>query len=82
MIPGMGHCAGGEGPFVFDAISTLDKWVETGRAPERIVVSNPPGTRARTRPLCPWPEEAVYSGEGNTDEEKNFKCAAAVRSVK
>jgi len=30
----------------------------------------------------PWPEEAVYSGEGNTDEEKNFKCAAAVRSVK
>jgi hypothetical protein len=82
MIPGMGHCAGGDGPFVFDAISTLDKWVETGRAPERIVVSNPPGTRARTRPLCPWPEEAVYSGEGNTDEEKNFKCAAAVRSVK
>jgi len=75
MIPGMGHCAGGEGPFVFNAISTLDKWVETGRAPERIVVSNPPGTRARTRPLCPWPEEAVYSGAGSTDEEKSFKCA-------
>lgn len=75
MIPGMGHCAGGDGPFVFNAISTLDKWVETGRAPERIVVSNPPGTHARTRPLCPWPEEAVYSGEGNTDDEKNFKCA-------
>jgi hypothetical protein len=75
MIPGMGHCAGGEGPFVFDAISTLDKWVESGRAPERIVVSNPPGASARTRPLCPWPQEATYSGQGSTDEEKNFACA-------
>jgi feruloyl esterase len=74
MIPGMGHCAGGEGPFVFDAISTLDKWVETGRAPERIVVSNPPNAPARTRPLCPWPQEALYSGEGSTDDEKSFKC--------
>jgi hypothetical protein len=76
MIPGMGHCAGGAGPFVFDAISTLDKWVESGHAPDRIVVSNPPGALARTRPLCPWPQEATYSGQGSTDEEKNFTCAA------
>jgi tannase/feruloyl esterase len=76
MIPGMGHCAGGDGPFVFDAISTLDTWVATGRAPERIVVSNPSGAPKRTRPLCPWPQEAVYSGQGSTDDEKNFTCAA------
>jgi len=79
MIPGMAHCAGGEGPFVFDAISTLDKWVETGRAPDRIVVSNPPGAPARTRPLCPWPQQAVYSGKGSTDDEKNFRCALPAR---
>jgi feruloyl esterase len=77
MIPGMGHCAGGDGPFVFDAISTLDKWVDTGRAPERIVVSNPPNAPARTRPLCPYPQEAVHNGAGSTDDEKNFQCAAA-----
>jgi hypothetical protein len=76
MIPGMGHCGGGDGPFLFDAISTLDTWVDTGRAPERIVVSNPPNAPARTRPLCPWPQEAVYSGQGSSDDEKNFKCAA------
>jgi feruloyl esterase len=75
MVPGMGHCSGGEGPFMFDVISTLDKWVETGRAPERIVASNPPGAPARTRPLCPYPQEAVYSGDGSTDDEMNFKCA-------
>jgi feruloyl esterase len=74
MIPGMGHCAGGDGPWMFDAISTIDKWVETKTAPERIVVSNPPGAPARTRPLCPWPQEALYSGQGSTDEEKNFRC--------
>ncbi len=76
MIPGMGHCAGGDGPFVFDAISTIDTWVETKRAPERIVVSNPPSAPARTRPLCPWPQEAAYSGQGSSDDEKNFKCEA------
>jgi hypothetical protein len=76
MIPGMGHCGGGDGPFVFDAISTIDQWVETGHAPERIVVSNPPGASTRTRPLCPHPQEAVYTGSGSTDEEKNFKCSA------
>jgi len=75
LIPGMGHCAGGEGPFVFSAISTLDTWVETGHAPERIVVSNPPNAPARTRPLCPYPQEAIYSGSGSTDDEKSFKCA-------
>jgi Tannase and feruloyl esterase len=75
MIPGMGHCYGGEGPFVFDAISTLDKWVGTGHAPERIVVSNPPGAPPRTRPLCPHPAKALYSGVGNSDDERNFKCS-------
>jgi hypothetical protein len=76
LIPGMGHCAGGDGPFVFDPISTLDQWVDTGHAPERIVVSNPPGAVKRTRPLCPHPQEAVYSGAGSTDEEQSYKCAA------
>jgi hypothetical protein len=80
MVPGMGHCSGGDGPFVIDVISTIDQWVESGRAPERIVASNPPNAAtARTRPLCPYPQEAAYSGSGSTDEEKNFKCAAPPR---
>lgn len=79
MIPGMGHCAGGEGPFLFDAISTLDVWVASGKAPERIVVRNPPNLPARTRPLCPYPQEAHYTGSGSTDEEQNFRCMAPAR---
>jgi hypothetical protein len=74
MIPGMGHCEGGDGPFVFDVIGAIDRWVETGRAPDRIVVSNPPDKPVRTRPLCPYPERATYSGTGSRDDEKNFRC--------
>jgi len=76
MVPGMGHCSGGDGPFVIDALSALDSWVETGRAPERIIASNPPGALPRTRPLCPYPQEAVYSGHGSTDLEQSFRCSA------
>ncbi len=81
MIPGMQHCAGGDGPFVFDPISIVDRWVETGQAPERIVVSNPPNAPPRTRPLCPHPQVAVYSGTGSTDDEKSFKCAVPARRL-
>ena len=75
MAPGMGHCAGGEGPSVMDLVSVIDSWVATGKAPERIVASNPPNAPKRTRPLCPYPQEAVYSGKGSTDSEENFTCA-------
>jgi hypothetical protein len=75
MVPGMGHCAGGTGTDRFDAIAALDRWIETDAAPERIeaerVVS---GERVRTRPLCAWPETAVYSGTGSTDDSANFSC--------
>lgn len=78
MVPGMGHCGGGDGPFVFDALSVIDTWVEKGDAPERIVVSEPPGKPAMTRPLCPYPQVAQYTGEGSTDEAANFQCKGTV----
>jgi feruloyl esterase len=74
LVPGMGHCGGGDGPSVIDTISSIDGWVSTGHAPQRIIVSNPPGATPRTRPLCPYPQQAVYSGQGSTDEEQNFRC--------
>jgi hypothetical protein len=79
MVPGMGHCAGGDGPSVIDVIGAIDDWVASGHAPERIIASNPPGAPPRTRPLCPYPQEAVYAGNGSTDEAGNFRCSAPVR---
>lgn len=76
MVPGMGHCSGGSGPFVFDVIAVLDRWLETGTPPERIIARNPPDAPARTRPLCPFPREAVYVGTGSTDDANSFRCEA------
>ncbi len=75
MAPGMGHCAGGEGPSAFDALTVIEEWVEEGMAPDRIVVSRTrDGAVDRTRPLCPYPQLAVYTGTGSTDDAENFVC--------
>ena len=77
MVPGMGHCGGGEGPNNFDMVSAIEQWVEQGRAPQRIIASRIEGGKVvRTRPLCPYPQTAQYSGSGSTDEAANFVCKA------
>jgi feruloyl esterase len=75
MVPGMGHCRGGEGPNTFDTVSALEQWVENGRAPERIVASHSRDGRVdRTRPLCPYPQVARYDGRGSIDDAASFTC--------
>jgi len=75
MAPGMNHCQGGDGPSNFDMLSVLEQWVEQGKAPDRILASHMTGGKAdRTRPLCPYPQVAIYNGKGSTDDAQNFTC--------
>jgi feruloyl esterase len=75
MVPGMGHCAGGDGPSTFDMVSALDRWVTTNKPPDRIIASKvATGTTVRTRPLCPYPQVATYRGSGSTDDAASFSC--------
>lgn len=77
MVPGMGHCSGGDGTDTFDAVAALERWVEQGTAPEVLPASRVRGgTVERTRPLCAYPLVATYKGSGSTDEAANFTCAA------
>jgi len=77
MAPGMAHCGGGDGPNTFDMVRVLEQWVEEGKAPDRIPASHATnGVVDRTRPLCPYPQVAVYTGKGSTDEAANFACKA------
>ena len=77
MAPGMAHCGGGDGPNRFDMISALEQWVEKGKAPDSIIASrDKDGKVDRTRPLCPYPQVAIYKGSGSTDEAANFSCKA------
>jgi feruloyl esterase len=75
MEPGVGHCGGGVGPSRFDPIGVLEQWVEKKLAPDSIVASHDVGgTVDRTRPLCPYPQTAVYKGSGSTNDATNFVC--------
>jgi feruloyl esterase len=75
MVPGMGHCGGGEGPNTFGMMTALELWKEQGKTPTRIVASHrTAGKVDRTRPLCPYPQVAKYKGSGSVDDEGNFTC--------
>ena len=76
--PGMGHCGGGEGPNVFDALTPLEQWREQGKAPSSILATHSTSGKVdRSRPLCPYPQIAHYKGTGSVDQAENFFCAAA-----
>ncbi|WP_105567607.1 tannase/feruloyl esterase family alpha/beta hydrolase [Microbacterium halophytorum] len=86
-VPGMAHVQGGQATDQFDALGTLVSWVEQGEAPDRIVATargagNPAGANNevpadwsadRTRPLCPYPEVARYTG-GDPESAESFAC--------
>jgi feruloyl esterase len=75
MVPGMGHCGGGTGVNTFNMAASLDAWVTTGKAPEQVPASRVRnGVSDRTRPLCPYPQIAVYKGTGSLDDGANFSC--------
>jgi hypothetical protein len=74
--PGVGHCGGGVGPSPVDAFTPLVNWVEKGVPPQTLLASGgsaaPP--TGRTRPLCPYPQTAIYNGAGNKDDAASFHC--------
>jgi feruloyl esterase len=75
MVPGMGHCGGGDGATTFDMVAALDRWVTFGNAPAVVPASRVrEGQVDRTRPLCAYPQFAVYKGNGSTDDAANFEC--------
>ena len=42
LIPGMSHCAGGEGNDQFDLLSALMAWTEKGQAPDKLITAKAP----------------------------------------
>jgi feruloyl esterase len=72
MVP---SASGSRGPDSFDSLPDLERWVEQGIPPRSIVASHKTsGVVDRTRPICPYPERAVYKGSGSTDDAANFEC--------
>ena len=97
MVPGMGHCGGGTGANMFgnggrsaasatadpdrDVLAALERWVEQGVAPERIIATGTQTadpSKTMTRPLCPYPQIARYQGTGDSNTAESFTCAVPV----
>jgi feruloyl esterase len=75
MVPGMMHCRGGPGPDQFNVVGAMERWVESGAAPDQLLAAHTVGNRVdMTRPLCPYPQVAQWTGTGNTDDAANFSC--------
>lgn len=62
-----------------DSLKAMMAWVEKGRVPEYII-----GTKyvndtthdevLRQRPMCIYPKQAKYTGEGDVDDAANWEC--------
>jgi feruloyl esterase len=77
MVPGMQHCSGGAGTDQFNKMAVLERWREDGVAPGAIIASHVTNAQVdMTRPLCPYPQVAVYKGAGSTNDAGNFSCKA------
>jgi hypothetical protein len=78
LVPGMNHCSASGGPStdLYDALTPLRQWVEEGIAPDRIIAKAGPAAPwpGRTRPLCPFPQEARYNGSGSIEDAASFTC--------
>jgi hypothetical protein len=81
--PSVGHCGGGAPgtPQPQNLFGALVNWVENGVQPDQILAQTSVGGVTRTRPLCPYPQTAIYSGEGSTDDAANFSCGGNLEKL-
>jgi feruloyl esterase len=86
VVPGMEHCAGGDGAYQIDWLGAMEDWVERGHVPGALAATHPlmtapPGAppspgRAFTRPVCAYPQVARYQGSGDSTDAASFHCVA------
>jgi feruloyl esterase len=63
-----------------DAVSALLDWVENNHAPDKFiatkfnVVDDLDSGIQMQRPICAYPEQAIYNGSGNIYDAMNFHC--------
>ena len=80
MIPGVDHCGILSGPGInqggIDLLTALERWLDTGDAPDSLLTTHrdADGAVNWTRPVCAYPAEATYTGDGDWTDAANFTC--------
>ena len=66
------------GPDKVDWLTAISEWVEKDKAPERLLASRTDGNgkTVLSRPLCPYPQVAIYDGKGDPAVAESFACGA------
>jgi feruloyl esterase len=78
----MNHCQyGGYALDSFDPLTAIVNWVEGDVAPDSMIAGTSPNNTAqpagRTRPLCPYPKFAQYTGgPAGSEAAASFTCVA------
>ncbi len=63
-----------------NAFRAVEEWVEEGHAPDAIVATkyaksfDPASGVRMTRPACPYPQQAQYTGKGSARSAASFVC--------
>ena len=85
LVPGAGHGGGGLSCWVTNTngFNAMVDWVENRIEPGAIIGSRNANVdvnypNPRTRPNCPYPEVARYSGTGSIDDAANFMCVPPI----
>ena len=75
MVPRMGHGAG-RGPDQFNMLAALERWIEAGIGPDRILAQHINKNYVDAeRPLCPYPRVPRWKRSGSKNDAANFECA-------
>lgn len=71
LLPGVYHCAGGEGPSRIDLLTPMMSWVEKDQAPDA-VLAMPASSEGHARPVFPYPDVAVYDPRGDMNSPASY----------
>ncbi|CAJ0720817.1 Mono(2-hydroxyethyl) terephthalate hydrolase [Ralstonia edaphis] len=84
LVPGVGHCGGGEGFPNIDLVSKITGWVEQSSAPNDVMTyqTDTSNNVTASRPVYPYPAVAKYSGSGDWHEGANYAKAAPQYNVR
>jgi feruloyl esterase len=75
LVPGQGHCWEQPGRVAdeFNPLAVIDRWVESGEAPDEVIADYTGEGRPRSAKLCPYPGFARFQG-GDAARAESFRC--------
>jgi pimeloyl-ACP methyl ester carboxylesterase len=75
LVPGQGHCWEQPGQVAdeFNPLAVIDRWVESGEAPDEVIADYTGEGRPRSAKLCPYPGFARFQG-GDAARAESFRC--------